>query len=170
MDREADSTSGGGIRRLRACIIFDTRYGSTEQIAKAFESGLRQAGLETVCINAKQALVDSLKDFDLISIGGPTEWRSASKRMKTFLHDLRKADLSGKYGFAFDTKLGRRFSGSAAEVIEKELKSAGAKVISRRRSATVLLRNANAGGSSLKEGELQRFEEIGMKIGRALPV
>jgi multimeric flavodoxin WrbA len=35
-----------------------------------------------------------LKDFDLIVIGAPTEWMTASKPMKEFLESLRKSELS----------------------------------------------------------------------------
>lgn len=153
---------------MRACILFDTRYGNTEIVAKAFERGLRAAGLETVCLNAREVVVESLKDFDLVCIGGPTERHTASKRMKTFLSGLRKVNLAGTYGFAFDTRLAKRFSGSAAEDIERDLKRAGARLVTHSRSAKVVLRRTDTGGASLKEGELKRFEKIGIQVGRAL--
>jgi len=155
---------------MRACVIFDTRYGNTEKIAKSFETGLKEAGIQTVCTNAKDLAVDSLKQYDLICVGAPTEAFTASKPMKEFLGKLKSVDLSRKYGFAFDTKLDSRFSGSAAKFIEKELNDLGLQMIAPRESALVsaLKERGAVTGSRLKEGEEKRFEQIGLQVGTAL--
>jgi len=155
---------------MRACVTFDTRYGNTEKIAKSFEMGLKGAGIQTVCLNAKDVAVDSLRQYDLICVGAPTEAFTASKPMKEFLGKLKSIDLSGKYGFAFDTKLDWRFSGSAAKFVERELKNLGLRIIAPRESAIVLTLKERGAitGARLKEGEEKRFEEIGTQVGTAL--
>jgi len=155
---------------LRACVIFDTRYGNTEKIAKSFETGLKEAGIQTFCVNAKDVAVDSLKQYDLICVGAPTEGFTASKPMKEFLGKLKSVDLSGKYGFAFDTRLDWRFSGSAAKFIEKELSSLGLQIIAPRGSAIVFASKERGAitGARLKEGEENRFEQVGTQVGTAL--
>ena len=152
---------------MRAYVIFDTRYGNTEKIAKSFETGLKEAGVQTVCVNAKDVAVDSLKQYDLICVGAPTEAFSASKPMKEFLGKLKSVDLSGKHGFAFDTKLDWRLSGSAAKFIEKELNNLGLEVIAPHESARVfnLKERGAISGATLKEGEEKRFEQIGLQVG-----
>mgnify|MGYP001048605597 CR=1 FL=1 len=152
---------------MRACVIFDTRYGNTEKIAKSFETGLKEAGIQTVCVNAKDVAVDSLKQYDLICVGAPTEGFTASKPMKEFLGKLKSIDLSGKYGFAFDTRLDWRFSGSAAKFIEKELKNLGLQIIAPCESAVVfaLKEKGAITGARLKEGEEERFKQIGHQVG-----
>jgi len=152
---------------MRACVIFDTRYGNTEKIARSFEKGLKEAGLQTVCVNARDVTVESLKEYDLICVGAPTEAFSASKRMKEFLGKLKSIDLSGKYGFAFDTKLDWRLSGSAAKFIEKELNNLGLRMIAPRESAVVLTLKEKGAitGARLKEGEEKRFGQIGLQVG-----
>jgi len=148
-------------------VIFDTRYGNTEKIARSFEKGLKEAGLQTVCVNARDVTVESLKEYDLICVGAPTEAFSASKRMKEFLGKLKSIDLSGKYGFAFDTKLDWRLSGSAAKFIEKELNNLGLRMIAPRESAVVLTLKEKGAitGARLKEGEEKRFGQIGLQVG-----
>jgi flavodoxin len=153
---------------VRACVIFDTRYGNTEKIAKSFETGLQQAGLQTVCVNARDVAIDSLNQYDLICVGAPTEAFTVYKPMKEFLGKLKSIDLSGKYGFAFDTKLDSRFSGSAAKFIEKELSNKGLQTIAPRESALVFGVKKEEGGARLKEGEEKRFEQIGIQVGTAL--
>ena len=153
---------------MRACVVFDTRYGNTEKIARSFETGLKEAGIQTVCVNARDVAVDSLIQYDLICVGAPTEAFSAYKPMKEFLGKLKSIDLSGKCGFAFDTKLDSRFSGSAAKLIEKELKNLGLQIIAPRESAIVFGVKKEEGSARLKEGEEKRFEQVGLKVGSTL--
>jgi len=155
---------------MRACVIFDTRYGNTEKIAKSFETGLKEAGIQTVCVNAKDVPVDSLKQYDLICVGAPTEGFTASKPMKEFLGKLKSIDLSGKYGFAFDTRLDWRLSGSAAKFIEKELNNLDLQIIAPRESAIVFASKERGAisGARLKEGEEKRFKQVGTQVGTAL--
>ena len=154
---------------MKACVIFDTRYGNTEKITESFETGLKKADIQTVCVNARDVAVDSLRQYDLICLGAPTEAFAASKPMKEFLGKLKSIDLSGKYGFAFDTRLDFRFSGSAAKFIEKELSNKGLQVIAPRESAIVftLKERGATTGARLKEGEEKRFEQVGLRVGAA---
>lgn len=81
---------------------------------------------------------------------------------------VENVDFSGKYGFAFDTKLDRLFSGSAAKFIEKRLKHLGLEIIAQCESATVFLEDGRVGDAWLKEGEEKRFEQIGRQVGTNL--
>jgi flavodoxin len=155
---------------LRACVIFVSRFGNTEKVARSLETGLKESGIETDCVKALDVAVDTLKQYDLICVGAPTEAFSASRPMKEFLGTLKGIKLSGKYGFAFDTKLDSRLSGSAAKFIEKELDNLGLRMVSPRESAIVfnLKERGAITGARLKEGEEERFEKIGTTFGKAL--
>jgi flavodoxin len=118
-DTPRESGSGSAI------VVYDSRYGNTEKIARSFAAGLSESGIETFCVNAKEAAPETLGGYGLIAVGAPTEWLTASKPMKEFLGKIEQTDLSGRYGFAFDTKLDRPLSGSASKLIEKELKNRG---------------------------------------------
>ena len=152
---------------MKAIIIYHTRYGNTERIAKSLEIGLKEASgiQDVVCTNVRDIVsVDSLKEYDIICIGAPTEGFSAPKPIKQFLGKMKGVNLAGKYGFAFDTRLSSRFSGSAAKYIEKELKSQGLQIISPLESAIVF---ALKDGARLKEGEDKRFKQVGLHVGSA---
>jgi flavodoxin len=153
---------------MKASVVYVSRYGNTEKIAKALAKGLKLSGLEATTIHAGEADVNGLKELDLICVGGPTEWRSATKEMRVFLAKLKAAEPSGMFAFAFDTNLNRPLSGSAAGRIEKELKRAGLRTIAARQSAKVFLNNGTRNGAYLHEGEENRFEKIGERIGLAL--
>lgn len=155
---------------MKACIVFDTRYGNTEKVAKSLESGLRAAGVETLCVNAKDVAKDTFEGYDLICVGAPTEWHTASRNIKKFLGELIRGAFVGKYSFAFDTRLDGWLSGSAAGRIEKDMRLTGARLIAPHESAIVIRENGDEkkGGVRLREGEDKRFEQIGTRIGTEL--
>ncbi len=102
---------------VKAIIIYHTRFGNTERIAKSVEMGLKEAsGIgDVACVNARGVIAsDSLKEYDIICIGAPTEGFSAPKPIKKFLASLKGVNLTGKHGFAFDTKVD-----SACQVAEQ---------------------------------------------------
>ena len=156
--------------QTKACVIFDTRYGNTAKVGRSLSKGLNEAGIEASCVNVRDATFEYLEQCDLICVGAPTQAYSASKPMKQFLKTLKNVKLTGKYGFAFDTKVDSRLSGSAAKFIEKELGDLGLQMILRREYAYVLdVKGEDASRSArLKEGEEMRFEKIGAKIGTAV--
>jgi flavodoxin len=151
-----------------AVIVYSTRYGNTKKIAESLELGLKEAQIQTACVNSGEVVLDSLSQYDLICVAAPTEWLTAAKPIKEFLENLKRTNLSGKYGFAFDTKLDRPLSGSAANLIEKELRRLGLQIIAPRESATVFLEKGTTSGAWLKEGEEKRFEKIGLQLGDML--
>ena len=145
-------------------MIFDSKFGNTEKVAKSLAGGLLRAGLEAVCTSTKEVKLESLWELDLIAIGGPTQMFTASKPMKDFLLKLEDVQsLKGKLGFAFDTKFGSAFSGSAAKYIEKRLEAFGMKIIRPRQSAIV-----GKTEGPLEEGEMEAFEKIGYEIGNTM--
>ena len=144
-------------------MIYGTRYGNTERIARSLEAGLRTAGVETTCLNQTDVKIDTLNQYDFVCIGAPTEMFTAYKPTKEFLARL-SGDLSGKYGFAFDTKIDSHFSGSASKFIEKELTAHGLRIIAPRESAIVFTEKG-VSGAHLKDGEEARFEQIGRELG-----
>ncbi len=151
-------------RGKRAIVVFDTNFGNTEKIGKSISTGLQRAGVQVDCVDTQRAQPESLKTYDLIVIGAPTQKFTASKPMKEFIDSLEKGKgLAGKNFFAFDTKLPSRFSGSAAKYIESRLGQLGLRAVAQRSSAI-------GRGSTFKldDGEEKRFEEIGLELGKGM--
>lgn len=168
---------------MKACVVFDTRYGNTEKVARSLEAGLKAAGLQTTCNNVSAITTAMLKESDLICVGSPTHNRTASESLRAFLGSLEKIDLSGKSALAFDTRRDSFLAGSAAKYIEEALRKRGMKVIGQRISATIVGSESEAEQEpsskeerkeqrrrnvALREGEESRVEEAGAEIGRTL--
>jgi flavodoxin len=162
-------STGGSCRKLSAAVVFASRFGTTEVVARAFERGLKEAGVETFCARTSEFPPQTLGNYDLICLGGPTEVFTATKQVKDFLNAMGGASMEGRFGFAFDTKLDSRMSGSAAKYIEHALDDRGLHMIAERESAIVTSRKEGGRivGAVLRDGEESRFEQLGARVGRA---
>lgn len=155
---------------MKAIILFDTLFGNTERIASCLARGLQEAEVQAESVNIKAARIDRLAEYDLLALGAPTQYFTASKPLKEFLERLKGLDLKGRRGFAFDTKLESRLSGSAAKFIEKELQELGLDIVRPRSSAIVTgqKKGDKVGQAVLKDGMEELFEQIGKEIGALL--
>ncbi len=159
---------------MNAIVLFDTVFRNTERIANSLATGLQDAGVAAECVSIKIVRVDKLIDYDLLALGAPTQYITASKPMKVFLGQLKDLDLKGKCGFAFDTKLDYIMAESAVKFIEKKLKPSGVDIIRPRSSAIVIARKEKEkikkeqikiGEAVLKEEMEEQFETIGKELG-----
>ena len=149
--------------------MYTTHFGTTERIARALESGLKRGGALTMCANVSDVHPESLKQYDILCFGGPTEFMGLSRKMDEYMEELRKVQLTGKLYFAFDTKSTSPFSGSAAKCIQNRAESQGLRRIAKRESAVVKVvrQGTSITGNTLREGEEARFERIGFAVAKA---
>ena len=143
----------------KAIVIFDTKFGNTEKVAKALALGIGKQGIDVYCVNVEKVQIDKLAEYDLIAIGGPTHGFGMSAPMKVFIKKLENLNLRNKSAFVFDTRTGSRFWGSAAKGIEKRLEGIGMVIVKPRSSATV-----KGLKGPLQEGAEKRFEQIGTEL------
>ncbi len=122
----------------RALVAYGSRFGNTRRIAEAISRGLhRNPGLEVDCRSIDDVDPANLTRYELIAVGAPTEILSAPRSMKEFLEQIPDEGLRGKRGFAFDTRLAGRMSGSAGRYIERHLERLGLEILRPHASATV---------------------------------
>jgi flavodoxin len=178
---------------MRAIVAFDTRYGNTEKVARALAKGIQENSIETTCSNINDLQISTLIEYDLLAIGGPTQYHGASEPMKDFLEKLQGVNLKGKFGFAFDTRLTSFWSGSAAQAIERKIERYGVEIVrpyssafvkhtetgveektearetkEERRARKAKVKEERRASAVLEEGAEDTFEKIGMEIGRIL--
>jgi flavorubredoxin len=143
--------NSGATSVKKAAVIFDTRYGNTEKIAKALAKGMQRSPIEVACFNIIDAQIEALGRFDLLAIGAPTHYHTASKPMKDFLDKLEQVNLRGKRGFAFDTRVESFWAGSAAKFIENKMKALGLQIVKPHSSAMIM--GAEEEGEESNEAE-----------------
>lgn len=141
----------------KAVVMFDTRYGNTEKIAKALAKGIHKSAVEAACFNINNVQIGTLTQYDFLAIGGPTHYHTASKPMKDFLEKLEQTNLRGKHGFAFDTRVDSIWAGSAAKFIEKKLEALGLQIV--RPHSSAMVTHTKEQGEESKEAETGETKE-----------
>jgi flavodoxin len=114
---------------MNALVIFDTRFGNTERIARAIGEGLRPTAEVEVRPFAE---VDAIPaGLDLLVIGGPTHAHGIDPALKSFLDGIPSGSVAGVAAAAFDTRyhVPTLISGSAARGIAKRLTHKGAELV-----------------------------------------
>ncbi len=151
----------------KAIVIYDSRFGNTEKIARALARGIEKQGVKVDCFKVDEVDVQKLVEYDFLAIGGPTHMLGMSEPMKEFLENLNSVDISGKKGFCFDTRNQSRFNrfdlNSAAKRIEKKMKRMRVKMIKPRKSVMVEGREG-----PLEEAAQEKFEKLGKEIAQLI--
>ena len=148
---------------MKAIVVYDTKFGNTEKIAKVLAEGMKEQGVTGDSVKVGEVEISRLKEYDLLVIGGPTHGFGISKPMKDFLDKLESAEISGKKAFVFDTKLKSRFAGSAGKGIEKRLKKLQMSIV--RPYASAIVKGTEG---PLEEGTEKRFKEIASEIAKLI--
>lgn len=86
----------------RVLIVYDSRTGRTERMARKIAEGVRNSGHEVI-IRPVQDIrsAGELEGFDGYLFGSPTYFRRTTEAMKTFLFLAQKANLEGRPAGAF---------------------------------------------------------------------
>lgn len=151
----------------KALVIYDSRFGNTETLAEALADGIRKGGVRADCVGVGEVDVGRLSEYDFIAVGGPTHKAGMSEPMKDFLEGLKQADIRGKKGFCFDTRIHSRLNrfdlNGAAKRIEGRMRRMKVRMIEPRRSAIVEGREG-----PLENGSLEEFERLGMEMAEAI--
>lgn len=126
---------------------------------------MKANGLDVDCSYVKDLNPASMKGYDCLIAGSPTQMWKPTGTMMRFLGGFATGEFSGKLAAAFDTQYEGRFTGSAAKGIEKQLKRLGFKIISAPLIAYV---EGKPSAVLLKEGELDKVTRYGEQIAKLL--
>jgi NAD(P)H dehydrogenase (quinone) len=110
---------------VKVLIVYDSRSGNTEKMAKAVEQGARGAGASVRLLMVNEAHLSDLEWADGVIFGSPTYFGAMSARMKGFIDKsvglFTKGKLQNKVGAAFTSADG---TGTGAEMTALSLISA----------------------------------------------
>jgi hypothetical protein len=172
---------------MHALVIYESMYGNTHQVADAISHGLAGSG-DVVVVPVERATPELVAEADLLVVGGPTHVHGMSREstrhaaveeaekpdseleldpdaegegLREWFDDLGDAPAAAA---AFDTRIevSPVLSGRASKGIAKRLRRHGLDLIAEPTSFLVHKDN------TLVDGELERAEQWGLDLGRAL--
>jgi flavodoxin len=138
---------------------------NTEKVAKMISEVLKEKGFDNDCVYFKDVEPASVKNYDFVLAGSPTQMFRATEPIMHFLDRFAKDEFSGKTAAAFDTQLQSRMSGNAAEGIEKKLKKLGFKIAMQ---PLVTYVEGKIPEMNLKQGELEKAKKYAEELAKAL--
>jgi flavodoxin len=152
---------------LKVLVVYDTTSANrnTEKVAKELSEVLKEKGHDVDCLYVKDVDAVTVKNYDCVLAGSPTQMFRATGPIMKFLDGFSKNEFSGKLGAAFDTQLQGRFSGNAAKGIEKALKKLGFKIVM---EPLVTYVEGKLEVVQLKAGELEKAKKYAEELARVL--
>jgi flavodoxin len=115
---------------MNALVIYESQFGNTEQLARAIAQALGEYGPVRLELVGKAGHA-MLEGMDLLVLGSPTQFHEATPEMLAWLDHLPPQILDGMPIALFDTRYhtSKLFTGSAADVIGKEVRKRGGRLI-----------------------------------------
>ena len=146
---------------MKALVVYHTRFGNTEGIARAVAAGLEEVG-EVRLLPLDQVTAAELREIDILVVGCPTQRRGPTKELTAFLESLPEGCLCEVRAAAFDTRyhLARLVTGSAACRISKMLLRLGASLAAEPASFFIASR-----AGPPEEGERERAARWARSLG-----
>ncbi len=147
-------------------IIFDSKFGNTEQLAKEIGIGIKATGIaECDIINIRSVESHDLAKYDGVLFGAPIHVFRATSGIKSAVKRAAKKGLDGKMVAAFDTYQIPGHRGKAAHQIRDLLskKTSGAKFFSHDLTSLV-----DGYEGPLNAAEPPKAQEFGQQFVQAL--
>ncbi|BDC35361.1 MAG: flavodoxin family protein [Candidatus Methanoliparum thermophilum] len=90
---------------VRVLIVYHSKTGNTEKMAKAIAEGVNLSGAEAILKRVEDASIDDLDDIDGLILGSPTYFGTMSAEMKRFIDQSvkKRKKLENKIGAAFSS-------------------------------------------------------------------
>jgi flavodoxin len=152
---------------MQTVIVFDTKFGNTEKVAKAIAHGASEFGTVHL-MDASQLPLPFADRPDLVIIGGPTQKRGMSPGFREVVDVFQRGDIQGLSTATFDTRYrgSTWVMGSAAREAAKHLRKAGASLVTEPESFFIG-RGGPLERQALESGEVERAEAWGRAVGTA---
>ena len=155
---------------MQTLVLYDSRFGNTEAIARAIASGAA-AGSSVTILDTEAATHEQFAGPpDLVIVGGPTHNHGPSDGLKV-LADVVARRLPGVAAACFDTRYRGPvlLMGSGAATTAKSLAKAGSLLVAPPESFYIV-RKGSVATQVLEPGEIERAEAWGRAVLAAAPV
>lgn len=146
---------------MKCLVIYDSKFGNTEQIAKAVAGAITPLG-EVKVLRADKANASELSSIDFLIVGSPTHGGRATRATKEFLKKIPANALENVRVTSFDTRFSAKDKGVGIRILLKVLGYAAGRITNSLKSKGGYLAAAPEGfivedsEGPLKQGELER--------------
>jgi len=101
---------------LKALIVYDSKFGNTEKIARAIGEAITPLG-EAKVVKVGDANPSELSSIDFLIVGSPTHGGGATRAIKEFLRKIPANALKNVGVAAFDTRFSAKDKGLGTRIV-----------------------------------------------------
>ena len=101
---------------MKALIIYDSRFGNTEKIARAIGETITPLG-EAKVVQVGEANLSELSSIDFLIVGSPTHAGGATRAIKEFLRKIPANALENVRVASFDTRFSAKDKGLGTRIV-----------------------------------------------------
>jgi flavodoxin len=148
----------GGPGAMKALVLFDSKHGNTEKIARAITEGLKEGGIGSVECRALSASgEEDFRDKGLWVLGTPTHYGTVPFRFSVLLKSALREEHPNVKVAIFDTRM-KDFPQGAAVKLRKVLEKRMRPIIAQDSFVVIGMRGP------LADGEEDRAKAFGKAI------
>ena len=106
----------------KVLVVFDTKFGNTEQVGREIAAGIEETGMaECKVVGIKEVGADDISNYDGVLFGGPVHAFRATRGIKGAIKKAAKMGIDGRLVSSFDTYEAPGHKGNAVRGIEGEV-------------------------------------------------
>jgi len=149
---------------VKVLIVYYTKYGNTEEVAKLIAEGITSTeGNEVIVNNVKDVKLKKEDSYDLILIGSPNHFGRHVGSIKKFINKLPKSQLKVKAYAVFDTYITVDFE-KAVKKMEEQISEAMPDLTKASPGLSIKVEGTGVSKGPIVNEDLPKCKEFGIKL------
>ena len=149
---------------MKVLIVYDTKYGNTEKVAKLIAEGITSTeGNEVIVNNVKDVKLKKEDSYDLILIGSPNHFGRHIGSVKKFINKLPKSQLKVNAYAVFDTYITADFE-KAVKKMEQQISGVMPDLTKASPGLSIKVEGTGTSKGPIVNEELPKCKEFGIKL------
>ena len=149
---------------MKVLIVYYTKYGNTEKVAKLIAEGITSTEANEVIVkNVKDVKLKEEESYDLILIGSPNHFGRHVGSIKKFINKLPKSQLKVKAYAVFDTYITVDFE-KAVKKMEEQISETMPDFTKASPGLSIKVEGTGPSKGPIVNEDLPKCKEFGIKL------
>jgi flavodoxin len=149
---------------VKVLIVYYTKYGNTEKVAKLIAEGITSTeGNEVIVNKVKDVNLKKDESYDLILIGSPVHFGRHVGSVKKFINKLPKAQIKVNAYAVFDTYISNDFE-AAVKKMEKQISEMMPDLTKTSPGLSIKVEGTGTSKGPITNEDLPKCREFGLKL------
>jgi flavodoxin len=149
---------------VKALIVYNTKYGNTEKVAKLIAEGITSVEGNKVEVNNVKDIKPKKEDsYDLLLIGSPNHFGRHVGSIKKFINNLPKSQIKVNAYAVFDTYITADFE-KAVKKMEEQISEVMPDLTKASPGLSIKIEGTGTSKGPIVQEELPKCKEFGIKL------